>query len=210
MRRPNWIRHLHVNGTIYYSLECRNRGWSIQRMITAENVMDLDTRGIIEDRALEYHQWLEEADLEDLPDDLELVIFFDNPQSKTPIGTFMSHEKEVQFVCYPPEDTSVAPSYFVPCLESHFCSHYFRLTSSSYDDDPPVVVGVHPKESFWTASISYPMHYARSYPKEEGAFLMALVHSAHEHIAGQGDATGRFNYLEYRRAIDLFLHLKGL
>lgn len=30
-----------------------------------------------------------------------------------------------------------------------------------------------------------------------------------EHISGQGDATGRFNYLEYRRAIDIFLQLKG-
>ncbi|KAI9447879.1 hypothetical protein H4582DRAFT_35987 [Lactarius indigo] len=89
-----------------------------------------------------------------------------------------------------PEDTSAVPS--------------------SDGDDPPVVVDVHPKESFWMTSVSYPMHYARSHPKEEGAFLAALVHSAHEHIAGQGDTTGRFNYLEYRRAIDLFLHLKAI
>jgi hypothetical protein len=116
---PSWIKHLHVNGTIYYSLDCRNQSWSFQRIITAENVTDFDNRGIVEDRGFEYHQWLEEADLEDLPDDLELVVFFDNPQSKTPIGTFVSHEKEVKFACCPPEDTSVASLYFVPRFELH-------------------------------------------------------------------------------------------
>ncbi|KAI9467173.1 hypothetical protein BJY52DRAFT_1236849 [Lactarius psammicola] len=187
---PSWIRHLHINGTIYYSLDCRDRSWSFRRMITAEDMTDLDSRGIIEDCGLDYHQWLEEADLEDLPDDLELVIFFDSPHTKTPIGTFVSHEKGVKFACCPPEDASAAPS--------------------SDDDDPPVVVDVYPKQAFWIASESYPIHYARSHPKQEGAFLTALVHSAHEHISGQGDATGRFNYLEYRRAIDLFLHLKAM
>lgn len=159
-------------------------------MITAEDVTNLENRGIIDDCGLEYHQWLEEADLEDLPDDLELVIFFDNPHSKTPIGTFVSHEKEVKFTCCPPEDT--------------------RVALSLDDDDPPVVVDVNPKQSFWLASESYPMHYARSHPKQESALLAALVHSAHEHISGQGGATGRFNYLEYRRAIDLFLQLKAI
>jgi len=187
---PSWIKHLHVNGTIYYSLDCRNQSWSFQRIITAENVTDFDNRGIIEDCGFEYHQWLEEADLEDLPDDLELVVFFDNPQSKTPIGTFVSHEKEVKFACCLLEDTSIA--------------------SFSDENDLPVVVDVHPKQSFWLASESYPMHYARSHPKEEGDFLTALAYSAHEHISGQGDATGRFNYLEYRRAIDIFLQLKAI
>jgi hypothetical protein len=36
------------------------------------------------------------------------------------------------------------------------------------------------------------------------------THGCSEHISGQGYATGRFNYLEYRRAIDIFLQLKGL
>ena len=118
---PSWIKHLHVNGTLYYSLDCRNQRWSFQRIITDENVTDLDSRGIIEDCGFEYHQWLEEANLEDLPDDLELAVFFDNPQSKTAIGTFMSHGKEIKFSCYRPlaEDASVASSYFVPCFESH-------------------------------------------------------------------------------------------
>ncbi len=145
-------------------------------MITAEDVTDLDSRRIIEDCGLDYHQWLEEADLEDLPDDLELVIFFDNPHTKTPIGTFVSHEKEIEFACCPPEDTSAAPTYFVLVL-NHIL---FSLPDiSSDDDDPPVVVDVHPKQCFWIASESYPMHYARSYPKQESAFLTALVHSAH-------------------------------
>lgn len=176
---PTWVKHLHVNGTIYYSLDCRNRSWTFQRILTAENLANLDNQGIIEDCGLEYHQWLEEADLEDLPDDLELVVFFDNPQSKIPIGTFMSHGKEIKFACCPLEDTSVALSYFVPLFESH--SVLTHLTLSSDDDDPPVVVtvAVHPKQSFWLASESYPMHYARSHPKEEGDFLAALAYSAH-------------------------------
>ncbi|KAF8272150.1 hypothetical protein EI94DRAFT_1719117, partial [Lactarius quietus] len=182
---PSWIKHLHVNGTIYYSLDCRNQSWSFQRILTAENMSSLDNWGIIEDCGFEYQQWLEEADLEDLPDDLELVVFFDNPQRKTPIGSFMSR-------------TSTTSSYVVPHFES------------SDGDEPPVVVGVHPKQSFWLASESYPMHYARSHPKEEGDFLTALAYSAHEHISGQGDAAGRFNYLEYRRAIDHFLQLKTI
>ena len=82
-------------------------------MITAEDVTNLDSREIFEDCGLEYHQMLERADIEGLPDDLELVIFFDNPQSKTPIGTLMSHEKEVKFTCCPLEDTC-ATSYFIP------------------------------------------------------------------------------------------------
>jgi hypothetical protein len=116
---PSWIKHLHVNGTIYYSLDCRN--WSFRRIITAEDVTNLDNRDIIEYCGLEYHQWLEEADLEDLPDDLELIVFFDNPQSKTPIGTFVSHGKEIKFACCPqggpPEDASVTSSYFLPRFE---------------------------------------------------------------------------------------------
>ena len=60
-----------------------------------------------------------------------------------------------------------------------FCSHAPDISSD--DDDPPVVVtvAVHPKQSFWLASESYPMHYARSHPKEEGDFLAALAYSAH-------------------------------
>jgi hypothetical protein len=114
---------------------------------------------------------------------------------------------------------------------SSLCLNYilFSLRDISSDGNgPPVVVNVHPKQSFWLESESFPMHYARSHPKEEVDFLMALVYSAHgkarcsyqmcdwgndyclEHISGQGYAMGRFNYLEYRRAIDLFLQLKGL
>ena len=96
-------------------------------MITAEDMTNLENRGIIEDCGLEYHQWLEEAHVEDLPDDLELVIFFDNPQTKTPIGTFMSHEKEVKFTCCPPEDSSAASSYLVPRFSTTFCSHCLIL-----------------------------------------------------------------------------------
>jgi hypothetical protein len=50
---------------------------------------------------------------------------------------------------------------------------------SSDDHGPPVVIDVYPMQSFWLASESFPMHYARSHPKEEGDFLTALAYSAH-------------------------------
>ena len=87
-------------------------------MITEEDITDPDIRRMIEEGCDEYHQLLEEADLEDLPDDLELLIHFDNPDSREPIASFISYQKEVKFSCRPMENenevsVSTSSSYFV-------------------------------------------------------------------------------------------------
>lgn len=100
---PGWKRHVHINGTIYYSLEIQDPSYLFRRMITAEDVTDPDIQCIIEDCGDEYHQWLEEADLEDLPEDVELLVHFNDPYDREPLGTFMSYQKEVKFQCGPVE-----------------------------------------------------------------------------------------------------------
>jgi hypothetical protein len=102
-RAYNWQRHIHVNGTIYYGLETQDQNRLFRRVITEEDITDPDIRKTIEDGCDEYHQWLEEADLEDLPDDLELLIHFDNPYRREPIASFISYQKEVKFSCCPME-----------------------------------------------------------------------------------------------------------
>ena len=91
-------------------------------MLTAEDITDPDIRTAIEDCGREYHGWLEEADLEDLPYDLELLVHFDNPYRRETIGSFMSYQTEVKFTCCPREDSdsesdSRSSSYFA--LISH-------------------------------------------------------------------------------------------
>ena len=71
---PSWKRHIHINGTIYYSLEIQGQNRLFRRAITEEDITDPDVQRAMEDGCDEYHQWLEEADLDDLPDDLELLI----------------------------------------------------------------------------------------------------------------------------------------
>jgi hypothetical protein len=172
---------VHINGTLYYSLESRDQEWSFLRIVTAEDVTDPDIRKAIEDCGREYDQWLEEAELEDLPDDLELVIFFDNPRDRTPIGTFVSYPREVEFVCCPreSEDTesesesgSAPESLYDPIL------HTASLISSYDTRSTGVVVEIWPKQSFWLALESYPMHHTRCYRNLEVAFFTALAHSA--------------------------------
>ena len=180
---------MHINGTLYYSLESRGNEWSFLRIVTAEDVTDPDTRKAIEDCGREYDQWLEEAELEDLPDDLELVIFFDNPRDRTPIGTFVSYPREVKFECCPREsEDTESESEFEPESESESGSApeslydtilYTASLISSYDTrSTGVVVKVWPKQSFWLALESYPMHHTRCYRNLEVAFFAALAHSA--------------------------------
>jgi hypothetical protein len=92
----DWKRHVHINGTIYYSLDRQGEEWLFLRIVTREDVTDPDIQEAIEDCGREYHQWLEEADLEDLPDDLELLVYFDNPYHREPIGSFVSYQKQVE------------------------------------------------------------------------------------------------------------------
>ncbi|KAI0254866.1 hypothetical protein BJV78DRAFT_1183419 [Lactifluus subvellereus] len=193
---PGWRGHVHINGTIYYSLarESQDEEWPFLRIVTAEDITDPDIREAIEDCGREYHQWLEEADLEDLPDDLELVIFFDNPRNREPIGTFVSHQRGVEFVCCPRESED---------SESESGS-----ASESSSTGSAVVVEVQPMQSYWLTLESYPMHHTRCHRNLEVAFFAALTHSANEHISGKGNAAGRFNFQECRRLIELFLELK--
>jgi len=121
---PSWKRHIHINGTIYYSLETQGQNRLFRRAITEEDITDPDVRRAMEDGCHEYHQWLEEADLDDLPDDLELLIHFDNPHRREPIGSLISYHREVKFSCCPmekeDEESSVASSsYFI----IHFALH---------------------------------------------------------------------------------------
>jgi len=190
---PTWKRHVHVNGTIYYSLETQDSNRLFRRIITAEDVTDPDIQTAIEECGDEYHEWLEEADLEDLPYDLELLVHFDNPYRRETIGSFMSYQKEVKFRCCPRDDSDSESVY-----------------ASSSSTDSPAVVEVLPKQSFWIASESYPMHHTHSHRNLEVAFFEALAHSADEHISGQGSSKGRFNYQECRRLIQLFLELKSV
>jgi hypothetical protein len=178
---------VHINGTIYYSLESQDEEWPFLRIVTSEDVTDPDIREAIEDCGREYHQWLEEADLENLPDDLELQIFFDDPHHREPIGTFVSYGKEVEFDCCPrePEDlasesssgsASTSESSYGLC-SLHIASLIFRH-SDSRSTGSSVVVRVWPKQSFWLASESYPMHHTRCHRNLEVAFFTALAHSA--------------------------------
>jgi hypothetical protein len=129
---PTWKRHLHINGTIYYSLETQDSSRLFRRIITAEDVTDPDIQTAIEECGDEYHEWLEEADLEDLPYDLELLVHFDNPYRRETIGSFMSYQKEVKFTCCPRDDSNsesgYASSSSVPTsCRIGFRSHYFTL-----------------------------------------------------------------------------------
>jgi len=187
---------VHINGTIYYSLEIQDQSYLFRRMITAEDVTDPDIRSIIEDCGDEYYQWLEEADLEDLPNDLELLVHFNDPYDSEPLGTFMSYQKEVKFQCCPVE-------YEDSDSESN------TVSPSSTSTDASVVVNVFPKQAFWISAESYPMHHTRCYPNLEVAFFAALAYSADAHTSGQS-AMGRFNFQECRRLIELFLELKSV
>ena len=121
---PSWKRHVHINGTIYYSLETQGQNRLFRRAITEEDITDPDVRRAMEDGCHEYYQWLEEADLDDLPDDLELLIHFDNHHRREPIASLISYDREVKFSCCPMEkeddESSVASSsYFI----IHFALH---------------------------------------------------------------------------------------
>ena len=106
---PSWRRHIHINGTIYYSLETQGQNRLFRRAITEEDITDPDVRRAMEDGCREYHQWLEEADLDDLPDDLELLIHFVNPHRREPIASFISYHREVKFACCPMEKEESQP-----------------------------------------------------------------------------------------------------
>jgi hypothetical protein len=154
---PSWKRHVHINGTIYYSLEIQDQCHLFRRMITAEDVTDPDIRSIIEDCGDEYHQWLEEADLEDLPDDLELLVHFNDPYDREPLGTFMSYQKEVKFQCCPveyedAESDSVSSSYIIVLS----CRIVFR---SHHYSTPGLLT--HPWWS-WTYSRSKPFGFRQN------------------------------------------------
>jgi hypothetical protein len=123
---PSWRRHLHVNGTIYYSLETQDQSRLYRRIITAEDVTLPDIRTAIEDFSHECHEWLEEADLEDLPYDVELLVHFNNLHCREPIGSFMSYQKEVKFRCYPGGDTDSGSSY---ASSSYFTPHIASLAN---------------------------------------------------------------------------------
>ena len=130
-------------------------------MVTEEDITDPDIRRAMEDGCDEYHQWLEEADLEDLPDDLELLIHFDNPHSREPTGSFISYQKEVRSSCCPMENED---EEFIVCRTS-FISHGIPIsTSGTRSTEAPVVVTVYPEQSFWQASELFPMHHARCHP----------------------------------------------
>ena len=124
---PSWKRHIHINGTIYYSLETQGQSRLFRRAITEEDITDPDVRRAMEDGCREYHQWLEEADLNDLPDDLELLIHFDNPHRREAIGSFISYHREVKFSCCPmekeDEESSVASSLASYYFVIHFALH---------------------------------------------------------------------------------------
>lgn len=126
---PSWKRHIHINGTIYYSLEIQGQNRLFRRAITEEDITDPDVQRAMEDGCDEYHQWLEEADLDDLPDDLELLIHFDNSHRREPIASFISYHKEVRFSCCPmekeDEEFSVASSsYFINSFRTASQSHF--------------------------------------------------------------------------------------
>ena len=126
---PSWKRHIHINGTIYYSLEIQGQNRLFRRAITEEDITDPDVQRAMEDGCDEYHQWLEEADLDDLPDDLELLIHFDNSHRREPIASFISYHKEVRFSCCPmekeDEESSVASSsYFINSFRTASQSHF--------------------------------------------------------------------------------------
>ena len=128
---PTWRRHVHINGTIYYSLETQDPNRLFRRIITAEDVTDPGIQTAIEECGDEYHEWLEEADLEDLPYDLELLVHFDNPYRRETIGSFMSYQKEVKFTCCPRDDSDsesgYASSLSVPHLMSALVSDLIVL-----------------------------------------------------------------------------------
>jgi hypothetical protein len=111
---PSWKRHLHINGTIYYSLETQDEIHLFHRIITAEDVTDpdmSDIRTAIKDCGHEHNEWLEEADLEDLSYDLELLVRFNDPYRREPIASFLSYQMEVKFRCYPGGDSDSESGY---------------------------------------------------------------------------------------------------
>lgn len=176
---PTWKRHVHINGTIYYSLETQDPGRLFRRIITAEDVTNPAIQTAIEVCGNEYHEWLEEANLEDLPYDLELLVHFDNPYRRETIGSFMSYQKEIKFTCCPRDDSDsesvYASSSYVPtpCRIGVPISLFYTRSTNF-----PVVVEVFPKQSFWLASESYPMHHTHSHRNLEVAFFEAITHSA--------------------------------
>lgn len=105
---PTWKRHVHINGTIYYSSETQDPSRRKRKC------------------GDEYHEWLEEADLEDLPYDLERLVHSDNPYRRETIGSFMPYQE----VCRPRDDSGsesvYASSSSVPTsCRIGFRSHYF-------------------------------------------------------------------------------------
>jgi hypothetical protein len=176
---PTWKRHVHINGTIYYSLEIQDPNRLFRRIITAEDVTDPDIQTAIEECGDEYHEWLEEADLEDLPYDLELLVHFDNPYRRGTIGSFMSYQKEVKFTCCPRGDSDSESVYASSSSVPTSCRTGFPISLFyTRSTDFPAVVEVFPKQCFWLASESYPMHHAHSHRNLEVAFFEALAHSA--------------------------------
>lgn len=128
---------MHVNGTIYYGLETQDQNRPFRRVITEEDITDPEIRRAIEDGCDEYHQWLEEADLEDLPDDLELLIHFDNPYRREPIASFISYQKEIKFSCCPMDNEDEASVSTSSPSRYHVVSYRIASRSDHLALGPP-------------------------------------------------------------------------
>ncbi|KAI0268096.1 hypothetical protein BC834DRAFT_676237 [Gloeopeniophorella convolvens] len=192
-----WRQHIHVNGTLYYSLEAGLRDELPFRVVTTEDVTNESIRKDIEDYSYDFCESLEEADIEEIPDDLELVMNFADPVTRIPVGSFMSRQQELR-IAWCSRDTWARSGILAQLGDPDTSS-----TSSG------VQLVVDSKLSFWLGSEEYTTHYTQSYPVTEAAFLTALAHSAVEHISGKGGALGRFNYGECRRIIEVFQELKA-
>jgi hypothetical protein len=145
-----WKRHVHINGTIYYSLDRRGEEWPFLRIVTREDVTDPGIREAIEGCGREYHQWLEEADLEDLPDDLELLVFFDN--YREPIGSFVSYQKQVEFECCPREpgeSDSESQSGSAATESSYDAAYLYPLRRIAHPHHMAPGLTVHPWSSMY-------------------------------------------------------------
>jgi hypothetical protein len=124
---PTWKRHGHVNRTVYYSLETQDPRQVFRRIITAD-VTDPDTQTAIDECGDEYHEWLEEVDLEDLPYDLELPVHFDNAYRREMIGSFMSYQKQVKFTSCPRDNSDPESVYASSSSVSHLMSYWFLIS----------------------------------------------------------------------------------
>ena len=68
---------------------------------------------------------------------------------------------------------------YILIVRPNLCRIWFSISLFyTRSTDLPVVVEVFPKQSFWIASESYPMHHTHSHRNLEVAFFEALVYSA--------------------------------